>query len=527
MDNKVILIIKDGFGASSYEEGNAVLKAKTPVLDYVWGNFSKTLLRASGEEVGLSWGEIGNSEVGHINIGTGRVTMQDLPRINQSILDKSFFESKNLIDACEWSKKNHSTLHLVGLISTGGVHAELNHLLALLELAKKQNVKKVAIHVFTDGRDMPKRSSIELLNRLDKKINELKIGTLATIIGRYYAMDRDNNWDRIEKAYDLMVLAKGEKFDSYQSGILKKYKLGEDDENLSSIVLDDKNRILDNDAMIFFNFRSDRVKQISETFINPNFSKFKRNNYPKNMRFVSFVSYGNEQTPLVDVAYVSENKRGQLAEVISLANLKQLHIAETEKYAHVTYFFNGGVDKQYIKEKRIIVSSPKIKSYDLKPQMSAISVTKKFIKEYKTFKPSFSVINFANPDMVGHTGNFEATKKAIEIVDKLIGEIIFNCKDNNTSIIITADHGNSEQMINPITKEEDKMHTTNFVPFCLIDNSRVVNKTLTNKISYDDKLAFFSQEASGILSDIAPTVIDILDIKSSPLMTGTSLRKLI
>jgi len=525
--NKVILIIKDGFGASCVEEGNAVLTAKTPVFDYIWGNFSKTLLHASGQEVGLSWGEIGNSEVGHINIGTGRVTMQDLPRINQSISDRSFFESKNLIEACDWSKKNHSTLHLVGLISTGGVHAEFSHLLALLELVKKQNVKKVAIHAITDGRDMPKRSSLELFKQLDNKIKELKIGTLATIIGRYYAMDRDNNWDRIQKAYDLMVLAKGEKFSSFETGILKKYKFGEDDENLSPILLDSEYKVMDNDAMIFFNFRSDRVKQISETFISLNFNKFKRINFPKNMRFVSFVSYGNEQTPLVDVAYVSENKKGQLAELLSNSKLKQFHIAETEKYAHVTYFFNGGNDKKYFNEKRIIVPSPKVKSYDLIPQMSADLVTKKFIAQFKSFKPSFSIINFANPDMVGHTGNFRATVKAIEIVDKLIGEIIFKCKDSDTAIIITSDHGNSEQMINPLTKEEDKMHTTNFVPFCLIDNSRVVNKTLPNKISFEDKVTFFSQEASGILSDIAPTIVDILGIKISPYMTGTSLRKLI
>ena len=522
--SKVVLIILDGFGASAVEEGNAVLKANTPFLDYCWGNFSKTLLRASGEEVGLTWGEMGNSEVGHLNIGTGRISMQDLPRINKGIEDGSFFKMPYLLDACEHAKKHNSTLHLVGLLSNGGVHSSIEHLLALLDLAHEQKVNKVSLHLFTDGRDMAKQSAEKLIKELKDKIVKLNLGTITSMIGRFYAMDRDNNWDRIQKAYDLMTVGKGEKYNDASEALSSKYKAGEDDEKLSPILLDEKLLVSDNDAMICFNFRADRTRQIAETFISPNFNKFKRGKWAKNLRFISFVSYGNEQTPLVDVAYVAENIEGQLAEIIAKSSLSQCHIAETEKYAHVTYFFNGGIEKPYMQEKRIIVPSPKIPSYDMKPEMSAQEVTSEFIKHFKQNKPDFSVINFANPDMVGHTGNMAATVKAIEFVDKCCKQIVQETFDGETSYIITADHGNADQMINLETKEIDKQHTTNPVPMVIIKADNTIDDTLSNKISYEEKIAFFAMEPAGVLADIAPTVLDLIGLTQSEQMTGIDIK---
>lgn len=522
--SKVVLIILDGFGASAVEEGNAVLQAKTPFLDYCWGNFPKTLLRASGEEVGLTWGEMGNSEVGHLNIGTGRISMQDLPRINKGIEDGSFFKMPYLLDACEHAKKHDSTLHLVGLLSNGGVHSSVEHLLALIDLAHEQQVKKLALHLFTDGRDMAPQSAGKLFKEVNDKIAKVNTGKIATIIGRFYAMDRDNNWDRIQKAYDLMTLGKGEIYSEVDLALTARYKAGEDDEKLSPIVLDNTLLVSDNDAMICFNFRADRARQIAETFISPDFNKFKREKWAKNLRFISFVSYGNEQTPLVDVAYVAENIEGQLAQIIADSRLHQFHIAETEKYAHVTYFFNGGVEQPYDNEKRIIIPSPKVSSYDLKPHMSAEPLTGEFIKYFKQAKPDFSVINFANPDMVGHTGNLSATIKAIEFVDGCCKKIIEETDDGETSYIITADHGNADQMINPETKDVDKQHTTNPVPMVVIEAGTQIDKTMAGQISYEEKIAYFAAEPAGVLADIAPTILNLISIGQSRQMTGMNLK---
>jgi len=526
-NSRVILIVLDGFGASGIEEGNAVLAAKTPFLDYCWANFPKTLLRASGQEVGLPWGEMGNSEVGHINLGTGRVPLQDLTRINNSIDNGSFFKMQYLVEACQFAKKNNSTLHLLGLLSNGGIHTDIKHLLALVDLAKNQGIKKLAIHIFTDGRDMPKQSAEGLFKNLDEKIKQTKIGSIATMIGRFYAMDRDNNWDRIEKAYNLIVRGIGEKYADYSEALKERYKKGDDDEILFPVVLDEKNTISNNDSVIFFNFRSDRAKQLAETLINPNFKKFARQGFPKNLHFVSFVSYGNEQTPLVDVAYVSTGIVDPLAKIVSDERLTQLHIAETEKYAHVTYFFNGGIEKAMNKEERILVPSPKVKSYDLKPQMSALEVTEKCIKYYKSANPDFTLINFANPDMVGHTGNYRAAIQAIETVDRCSAQIVKNFLDESTSVIITSDHGNAEQMINPETKEIDKQHTTNAVPYVYLAPASSFDSNLSNNFSLSEKIAFFSSEPAGILADIAPTIMNLLNLKSSKKMTGTNLKNII
>lgn len=525
--NKVILIILDGFGANPVTEGNAVYNAKMPFIESCWGNFPKTLLQASGKEVGLPFGEMGNSEVGHINIGTGRIPLQDLVRINKTIEDGSFYKTQYLLEACKWAKQNNSTLHLAGLISNGGVHAEIGHLIALIELAKREKVGKVAIHGFCDGRDMPARSAEKVLSLVQEKIDEAGVGKIATMIGRFYAMDRDKNWDRIKKAYDLMVLGKGEKYNDYKSALDDKYSQGEDDEKLSPVVLDQNLTIKDNDAVIFFNFRADRTREITETLISPDFNKFKRGKFPNNLRVITFVSYGNEQTPLVNVAYMEELIAGQLAELVSRAGMTQLHIAETEKYAHVTYFFNGGQEKEFRGEERIIIPSPKVKTYDLKPEMSAETVTEKFIKYFHNKVPCFSVINYANPDMVGHTGNYQATLKALEVVDACTKRLVLNTLDENTSIIITADHGNSDQMIDPQTREADKQHTTNSVPFVLIKRGSNIQKVLEKPISQEEKITFFSQQSSGVLADISPTILNLLGISSCGEMTGMNLEDVI
>jgi len=497
MSNKVVLIVLDGFGASAVEEGNAVLKAKTPFLDYCWGNFSKTLLRASGEEVGLTWGEMGNSEVGHLNLGTGRVSMQDLPRINASIKDGSFFKSENLLSACSYAKKNKSTLHLIGLLSTGGVHAHIDHLLALIDLAKQEKVEKVAIHIITDGRDMPKQSAAKLLKILSDKIAQTKTGAIATMIGRFYAMDRDNNWDRIEKAYNLLVLGEGKEYGSYDEALKANYNEKKDDENIEASILDKKYLIENNNAVIFYNFRSDRAKELSETIINPEFKHFSRKKWPKNVRFVSFVSYGNEQTPLVDVAYVAEETKGQLAEVLATNNASQFHIAETEKYAHVTYFFNGGIETPYSGEERILIPSPRVPTYNQKPEMSATEITASFVPNIKEKKHSFTVVNYANADMVGHTGDYKAAIKACETVDSQLGKILTSIDASDTALIITADHGNVEQMINPRTGEIDTEHTANPVP-CIIVKPKEYEITALNQ---DMKLA-----------NISPTILKLLNV---------------
>ncbi len=526
-EKQVVLIILDGFGASPVTDGNAVYNAHMPFLGACWANFPKTLLSASGEEVGLPFGEMGNSEVGHINLGTGRIPLQDLARINKTIEDGSFFKTQYLLDACEWVKKNNSVLHLVGLISNGGVHADINHLLALIELAKKQGVERVAIHGFTDGRDMPAKSAEKLLIKIQEKIETVGLGKIATLIGRYNAMDRDNNWDRIEKAYNLMVLGQGDRYNNYHDALNDRYSKGEDDENLSPIIFDQEYTIKDNDAVIVFNFRADRARQITETLISLDFNKFSRQRFSNNLRVITFVSYGNEQTPLINVAYMEDLIGGQLAEIISRAGMRQLHIAETEKYAHVTYFFNGGQEEAYTGEERIIIPSPKVKTYDLAPEMSALTITDQFIKYFQDKAPNFSVINFANPDMVGHTGNYEATLKALTIVDHCLKKIIQSVAGENLSFIITSDHGNADQMIDLRTKEPDKQHTTNAVPTVIIQESLKIKGILDNTISNEDKLIFFSGQPTGVLADISPTIIDLLGIADGSQMTGTSLKDII
>lgn len=533
MNENVILIILDGWGLSPVEEGNAILKAKTPVFDNLVANFPHTALYASGNEVGLESGEMGNSEVCHLNIGTGRVSQQDLPRINKSISDGSFFENEQLHEAYNWVNKNNSTLHLIGLVSDGGIHSHIDHLFALLELAKKQRVKNVAIHIITDGRDTPQKSAEGFLKKLNEQIAKVGIGKIATVSGRFYGMDRDNNWDRIEAAYNAMVLGIGEKSDSAENAIKNAYYRKETDENITPTLIDDKLIINNNDAVIFYNYRADRAKQLSSAIFDPVFKNIKRRKVVKNLFFVSFTNFGHEPSPLVKIAFFAQKIENQLAKIISGNNLSQLHVAETEKYAHVTYFFNGGEEKEFAREKRILVPSPKVKTYDQEPQMSASQITDKFLTYYKKSLPDFTVINYANPDMVGHTGNFQAAVKACEVVDQCLGRIVSTISDKVSSIIITADHGNAEQMINPQTRDIDKEHTTNPVPLILISNCRMAEadkfqiSNLKNTGSLKEKIVFAATQPVGVLADIAPTIIDFLDLNKPDQMTGQSLKDVI
>ncbi len=522
--NKVILVILDGFGASPVEEGNAVLNAKMPNFDKLLASYPKALLHASATEVGLEMGEVGNSEVGHLNLGTGRIIMQNLSRINESIKNKTFFTNKSLLNAYDFVKKNNSTLHLMGLVSNGGVHSHIDHLLALLDLAKEKQINNVSIHMITDGRDTPSKMSQKFVDMVDKKIQKIGLGQISTICGRYYAMDRDKNWDRTEAAYNLIVNGKGQQADDASSAIDSSYARGENDENIKPTILTNAKLIKSNDSVICFNFRQDRTTQISATLIEEKFDHFKRLNPPK-IFFVGFVSYGDEPNMMTQIAFFQSDTKNQLASIVSQNNLTQLHAAETEKYAHVTRFFNGGQEEEFKGESRILVPSPKVKSYDQKPQMSLPIVINKFITQYKHSMPNFSVINFANPDMVGHTGNFKAAVKACEIVDENIGKIFALTTKIGANLIITADHGNCEQMISPHDQKIDKNHTTNPVPLVLACSD--LKLTDTKEFSLEEKMAFFSQEPVAVIADISPTILDLLGLQKSKEMNGQSLKDLI
>ena len=519
IDNTVILIIMDGLGISPITEGNAVYKSKTPCLDNLLKNYPSTLLKASGQEVGLEFGEMGNSEVGHLNIGTGRVIMQDLQRINQSIKDNTFYQNIELKNALKNVKKNQSSLHLLGLVSTGGVHSHLDHLLALLDLAKQEGLKNVYLHLITDGRDSPPKKALDYIGKVEDKIKQLGVGKIASLIGRYFAMDRDKHWqDRTQVAYNLLALGKGETFKDTKSAVEAGYKATESDENLSAKLINEDGLLKDKDTLIFFNFRSDRSKQLSHSLIDPDFNDFKRQKVIKNLYFLSFTNYGFEPTANIKTAFFNQKITFPLAEILANNKLSQLHIAETEKYAHVTYFFNGGLENPFSNEDRILIPSPRVTSYDKTPEMSAKEITKRFISSFKAKKPAFSVINFANPDMVGHTGNLVATIKAVEFVDSCLAQIIEDVSDQS-NIIITADHGNCEQMINPETKEIDKEHTTNPVPFILVSDK----KSNSNK----DKISLSTVPPTGVLADVSPTILDLLEIKKPAQMTGQSLKDII
>jgi len=516
----VVLIVMDGFGMSPVIEGNAVYHAKTPTFEKLIASYPATLLHASGQEVGLEFGEIGNSEVGHLNLGTGRVVLQDLPRITQSIERGSFFKNKILVNACQYVNSNDSTLHLFGLTSNGGVHSHIDHLFALMELAKAQNVKKVAIHVITDRRDTPPKKALEFVKRIEKKIKDLQIGKIVTICGRFYAMDRDKHWlDRTKMAYELFVNGKGQEFESAVSAIESSYKNNETDENITPKIIDKNMTFGEQDAIIAYNFRIDRIQQMTQSIIDPNFKNFNREKFLKNLMFASFTSYGFEPTNMVKIAFFSEKSKFSLSEVLSNGNLNHFHIAETEKYAHVTYFFNGGTERPFLHENRLLVPSLRVTSYDQKPEMSAKEIANKFTAYFNAHEPDFSIINFANPDMVGHTGNFKAAISACEVVDKCLSEVVNNLLAKNVNIIVTADHGNAEQMINPETHDIDKEHTTNPVPMIIISSEKRPSKI--------NKAEMSAMQPVAVLADVAPTILNLLNLDKPREMNGQSIKDFI
>ncbi len=501
------LIILDGFGWREERKGNAVKEAKKPNIDRLWGKYPHTLLGASGLAVGLPEGQMGNSEVGHLNIGAGRVVYQDLTRVSKEIKEGAFFQNEAFLGATRHVKEMKSKLHLYGLVSDGGVHSHIEHLFALLELAKKEGVDKVFVHAFLDGRDVAPDSAVNYIKMLQAKIAELGVGQIATVQGRYYAMDRDKRWERTEKAYRAMVYGEGPHYQDPLQAVEESYAKSIFDEFVMPTVIVDQNDqpvalVEDNDAVIFYNFRPDRAIQISQAFTNENFAGFERGERrPKNLYYVTLTHFS--ETVGGYVAYKHVSLDNTMGEVLAKNNLRQLRIAETEKYPHVTFFFNGGREEKFPLESRILIPSPKVATYDLKPEMSAYEVTEALLAEIANDKQDVIILNYANPDMVGHSGKMEPTIKAIEAVDENLGKVVDAILAKGGVALITADHGNSDYMIdeagNPVTS-----HSLSPVP-CIIT---VEGLTLRE---------------GGVLADIGPTMLELLGIPKPKEMTGESL----
>ncbi len=516
----VVLIILDGWGINPSIEGNAVKAAKVPNFDYFWKNYPATSLQASGIAVGLFWGENGNSEVGHLNLGSGLVVYQNLPRVTLAIQNKTFFQNEAFLQACAHVKKNNSALHLIGLVSAGGIHSHIDHLFALLELAKTQRVKRVYIHAITDGRDTPRNAAERYITELEGKIHQLHLGEIATVSGRFFAMDRDNHWEREEKAYHAMVSGIGPTAQSAGAAIAESYAHQTYDEAITPTVITKAGHpvatIKDNDAVIFFNFRADRARQLTKAFVLPGFADFNRPHRLENLFFVTMTQF--EDNLPAHIAFPPQKVKEPLAKVIADNKLKQFHVAETEKYAHVTYFFDGGIEKPFPGEDQLVIPSPRVKNYEKVPEMSAQETTDLLVKKIFTGHYAFLVINYANPDMIGHTGDFSATVKALEFVDKKIKQVVDAVLSINGAVIITADHGNCETKIDPLSHESTKEHTTNPVPFLLLANDFKIPPK-------DDDTVFQEMiNPSGVLADVAPTILDLLGIKKPEEMQGLSLR---
>jgi 2,3-bisphosphoglycerate-independent phosphoglycerate mutase len=519
----VALIILDGWGIAPPSDGNAITEAKTPNINKLISTYPALTLVASGDSAGLSWGEMGNSEVGHLNLGAGKVFYQNLPKINKSITDGSFFSNRVFLKAADFVKKNNSKLHLLGLVSSGGVHASIEHLFALLEMAKRQSIKKVFVHVVLDGRDSIYNSGLDFTTKLLAKMKELGVGQIATISGRFYAMDRDNHWERTEKVYNAMTRGESdEKFSDPIEAIKKSYDKKIFDEEFVPAVMANKNAaaalVEEKDAIIFFNFRSDRAREITKAFIIPEFSKFERPKYLDNIMFVTMTEY--EEGLPVEVAFPVDLVKEPLAKVLSEAGLKQLHIAETEKYAHVTFFFNGGAEEPFLGEDRAVIPSPRVSSYDQKPEMSALEITNQVVKEVKENKYDFILINFANADMVSHTGDKAATIKAVETIDKCVGKLVDVILSNGGVAVVTADHGNAEELVNLQTGVMDKEHSTNPVPLIII-GKEWEGKTGGAREALGSDLSLMPPQ--GLLSDVAPTILKIMGLKQPEEMNGSPL----
>ena len=508
-DNKrVLLCIMDGWGINKDCPKDATKTAKTPNFDKLKETEKYTQINASGEYVGLPDGQMGNSEVGHLNLGAGRVVYQDLTRINKEIREGKFFENKAFKDAIEHVKKNNSSLHLYGLVSTGGVHSSFEHVKALVRMAAENGLKKVYVHAFLDGRDTPPKSAVEFLAELEAELKKYNLPQIATISGRYWAMDRDNRWDRVEKAYNALLFGEGEKAANSDEAIKASYAKDVTDEFVepTSTNADPDSRIKDNDAIIFFNYRPDRAREITRAMTFEEFDGFNRKARRNNLYYVCMAQY-DETFPL-PIAYPPEKLINILGDVLDDNGVKQYRTAETEKYAHITFFFNGGEEKSGKLETRALVASPKVATYDLQPQMSAPQVCENVLKALDDPQYGFILVNFANPDMVGHTGVFDAAIKACETVDTCVGKIVEKAKENGVVMLLTADHGNSECMEDPQTHTPFTAHTTNPVPFMLINGQ--------GKYELKD---------TGALCDVAPTILQLLGIKQPAEMTGQSLIK--
>jgi len=507
MKKPTVLLILDGYGERKEKDGNAIALANTPVMDKLKKEFPYVEGQASGLFVGLPDGQMGNSEVGHMNMGAGRIVYQELTRITKAIEDGDFFENKALKEAVEHCKKENSALHFMGLVSSGGVHSHIGHIYGLLELAKREGLKKVYLHAFLDGRDTPPDSGKSFLMDVEKKMQELGVGEIATISGRYYAMDRDKNYDRVEKAYRAMVDGTGEKASSVEEAIDASYAKKVYDEFVLPTVIEKDgavHTVSDGDAMIFFNFRPDRAREICHAFCDDEFNFFNRGPRKK-VFFVCFTDY-DPTIPNKRVAFEKEEIHNTLGEVVSNLGKNQLRIAETEKYAHVTFFFNGGKEEPYKNEDRILVPSPKeVPTYDLKPEMSCYTVTEKLTEAIRSGKYDLVVANFANPDMVGHTGVLSAAIKAIEVVDECMGKVVDAVESMHGNLFILADHGNADIMIDEKTGEPYTAHTTNPVPFILVSEEK-------------HKL-----REGGCLADVAPTLLELMGIPQPKEMTGKSL----
>ena len=497
----VILIIMDGCGIAP-EKGNAVAAAKKPNLDRLFMANPHTQIGASGLDVGLPDGQMGNSEVGHTNMGAGRIVYQELTRITKSIKDGPFFTNPAFQKAIDNCKKNNSALHIFGLLSTGGVHSHLTHIYALVELAKRAGLSKVYLHAFLDGRDVPPKSGKDFAAQCDAKLKEIGVGKIATVSGRYYAMDRDKNWDRLNKAYSAIVYGEGQTASTAEEAIQNSYDKDTTDEFVLPTVIDKVGTVKPNDSIIFANFRPDRARQLTRAFVDEKFDGFERKNGCFPVTFVTMAQY-DASMPNVTVAFPPEELSNTLGEYISKLGMTQLRIAETEKYAHVTFFFNGGVEDPYPGEDRILVKSPKVATYDLQPEMSAPEVTAKLVDAIHSGKYDMIILNFANCDMVGHTGVFPAAVKAVETVDTCVGKVTDAIADMGGVALITADHGNADKMVDEDGKPFTA-HTTNPVPFCVV--------------GYPCKL-----REGGCLADIAPTMLQIMNLKKPEEMTGKSL----
>jgi 2,3-bisphosphoglycerate-independent phosphoglycerate mutase len=507
MSNKVrpaVLLVLDGWGMSDNSEHNAISAAHTPVWDRLWADYPHTAIRTSGSSVGLPGGQMGNSEVGHLNLGAGRVVYQEFTRIGRSIRTGSFFSNRTLTDAVDLAVEAGTAVHILGLLSPGGVHSHETHIHAMARLAVERGASEVYVHAFLDGRDMPPKSAEASLAAMDEVFGELGRGRIATIIGRYYAMDRDHRWDRIKLAYDLITQGKAEyRAATAVDALHQAYGRGETDEFVKASCIGEPVRVADGDVVINMNYRSDRARQITRAFIEPDFGGFERALVPKIATFVSLTEYSKDFD--IPVAYPPERLENTFGEYIANLGLHQLRIAETEKYAHVTFFFNGGIEAPNEGEERILVPSPQVATYDLQPEMSAYEVTDRLVEAIRGGRFDAIICNYANGDMVGHTGNFEAAVKAIEVLDECLGRVSEAVLEVGGEMLITADHGNAEQMLDPKAEQAHTAHTTNPVPLIY------VGKSATALMD------------NGALCDVAPTLLQIMGLPQPAAMTGRSL----